>query len=100
MTSAAREVVNKTNNKNSGGGHRNYAQIRTAQMGRAVSINATRAAQMYGGGSINNTQTQPNFYSPFLTPSSFQVPNTRKEVYLWANWWRTNDPKVAAGINF
>ena len=103
MTNAAREVINKTNNNLIGANRntkRNWAQIRTARMDRSVSPNATRIAQMYGGGNINNTTTQPNFYSPFLTPSSFQIPNTRKEVYLWANWWRTNDPKVAAGINF
>ena len=103
MTNAAREVINKTNNNQIGATRntkRNWAQIRTARMDRSISLNTTRISQMYGGGNINNTTTQPNFYSPFLTPSSFQIPNTRKEVYLWANWWRTNDPKVAAGINF
>lgn len=50
--------------------------------------------------SINTVTTSPNFYSPFLTPSSFQIPNARREVYLWANWWNNNEPKVAAAINF
>jgi very-short-patch-repair endonuclease len=50
--------------------------------------------------SINSVTTSPNFYSPFLTPSSFQIPNARREVYLWANWWRNNEPKVAAAMNF
>ena len=50
--------------------------------------------------SINTVTTSPNFYSPFLTPSSFQIPNARREVYLWANWWRNNEPKVAAAMNF
>ena len=50
--------------------------------------------------SVSTVTTAPNFYSPFLTPSSFQIPNARREVYLWANWWKNNEPKVAAGINF
>ena len=50
--------------------------------------------------SINTVTTAPNFYSPFLTPSSFQIPNARREVYLWANWWRNNEPKVSAAISF
>jgi len=50
--------------------------------------------------SVNTITTAPNFYSPFLTPSSFQIPNARREVYLWANWWRNNEPKVAAAVNF
>ena len=48
----------------------------------------------------NTVTTAPNFYSPFLTPSSFQIPNARREVYLWANWWRNNEPKISAAINF
>ena len=50
--------------------------------------------------SNNTITTAPNFYSPFLTPSSFQIPNARREIYLWANWWRGNEPKVASAINF
>jgi hypothetical protein len=49
---------------------------------------------------MNTVTTSPNFYSPFLTPSSFQIPNARREVYLWANWWRNNEPKIAAAVNF
>lgn len=100
MTEAASGIISKTqtirtgNNSNAKG---NIAQIRTA---RGIGPSGGRYAQMYGGGAMNNTTTQPGFYSPFLTPSSFQIPNTRKEIYLWANWWRNNEPKVAAGINF
>lgn len=102
MTSLANEAIQKSSegrNNPNGGGKKNWAEIRTARWDRSVSPNMSKYAQM-GGGMINNTTTQPNFYSPFLTPSSFQIPNTRKEVYLWANWWRNNEPKVAAGINF
>lgn len=103
MFTTAREVINKpvTKNSNSINSGRRWAEIRTAKGDRSVSPNMNRISQMYGGGGItNNTVTQPGFYSPFLTPTSFQIPNTRKEIYLWANWWRNNEPKVAAGINF
>jgi len=78
---------------------RNYASSRIGlSMGTSVTTNMNRYAQMSGG--LNTMTTAPNFYSPFLTPSSFQIPNARREVYLWANWWRNNEPKVAAAINF
>ena len=70
---------------------RNYANSRI-NPGLGPSV---RTAQ-----SINTITTAPNFYSPFLTPSSFQIPNARREVYLWANWWRNNEPKVSSAINF
>ena len=71
-----------------------YSRI-TSGLGPSVN---SKTAQMSGG---NNTMTTaPNFYSPFLTPTSFQIPNARREVYLWANWWRNNEPKIAAAINF
>ena len=70
---------------------RNYASSR---IGLGLGPGVTRTA------SINTVTTAPNFYSPFLTPSSFQIPNARREVYLWANWWRNNEPKIAAAINF
>ena len=74
---------------------RQYANSRISNgMGPSVS----RSANMGGG---NNTMTTaPSFYSPFLTPTSFSIPNARREVYLWANWWVNNEPKVAAAINF
>jgi len=70
---------------------RNYANSR---VGSSVGPTAKRTA------SLNNVTTAPNFYSPFLTSSAFQIPNARREVYLWANWWRNNEPKVAAAMNF
>ena len=70
---------------------RNYAQSR---------INSGLGPSVRQASSINTITTSPNFYSPFLTPSSFQIQNARREVYLWANWWRNNEPKVAAAINF
>ena len=71
-----------------------YSRITT---GLGPSVNS-KTSQISGG---NNTMTTaPNFYSPFLTPTSFQIPNARREVYLWANWWRNNEPKIAAAINF
>ena len=66
-----------------------------SRIGLGMGPSVTRTAQSTG-----NITTAPNFYSPFLTPSSFQIPNARREVYLWANWWRNNEPKVSAAINF
>ncbi len=99
MSSAAQEVVGKTQARSADAAEagRRWAQIRTT---KSISPNGGRYAQLSSSGYLNNTVTQPNFYSPFLTPSSFQIPSTRKEIYLWANWWRNNEPKVAAGINF
>ena len=76
----------------------NYANSRVTVTGSNVSPNLSKVAQM--GGGTNTMTTSPNFYSPFLTPSSFQIPNARREVYLWANWWKNNEPKISAAINF
>jgi very-short-patch-repair endonuclease len=62
----------------------------------SLSVLAQQANPNIGG----NISTPPGFYSPFLTQSAFQIPNNRKEVYLWAAFFYDNDPKVAAGINF
>ncbi len=94
MSRAAQQITNRGVSGDSLS--KNWAEIRLA---KGVGASTPKTAQ-YSGGMANNSVTQPNFYSPFLTPSSFQVPNTRKEVYLWANWWRNNEPKVAAAINF
>mgnify|MGYP000013550138 CR=1 FL=1 len=72
--------------------NKNYGSSRVSQ---GVGPSITRTAQSTG-----NITTAPNFYSPFLTPSAFQIPNARREVYLWANWWKNNEPKVSAAINF
>jgi len=95
LTSAAQEVMSVSRPQLNKKTSRAYPEIRFAKTGNVVSSNTTKLAQMSG-----NTTTQPNYYSPFLTPSSFQIPNTRKEIYLWANWWYNNEPKVAAAINF
>lgn len=97
MTKAAKEIISKTQPVNPRNNTHNWAQVRTA---KGFGASASKYAQYGGGGLVNNTTTQPSFYSPFLTPSSFQIPNTRKEIYLWANWWRNNEPKVAAALNF
>lgn len=108
MTDAARKVVGKTQSGNSSmkESGRQWAELRLAKSigasnrGYGTMPSFEKFGQMSTGGMLNNTTTQPNFYSPFLTPSSFQIPNTRKEIYLWSNWWRLNEPKVAAGIDF
>jgi very-short-patch-repair endonuclease len=76
------------------------SRFASARVTPGVGANAprgmSRAAQMQG----SNITTAPNFYSPFLTPTAYQIPNARREVYLWSNWWRNNEPKIAAAINF
>src|SRR4051812_76307 len=70
---------------------KNYAGIRTTRSDSLV-----RRGQFNG----NTNVTAPGFYTPFTTASSFQIPNNRKEIYIWADWWVKNEPKVAAGIEF
>ena len=90
IRTAATQVSGSTNTT-SAESKQAYASSR---IGLGLGPGVTRSA------SINTVTTAPNFYSPFLTPSSFQIPNARREVYLWANWWKNNEPKVSAAINF
>ena len=83
---------------------RRYAQTQVAHFSQSMpdTIAGIRGLQSHNirlGQSSTNI-TAPNFYTPFTTPSAFQVPNNRKEVYLWAQWWFDNEPVVAAGIEF
>ena len=91
IRTSAHEVTGESLNGSGGEPSRNYAQSR---------INPGLGPSVRTASSINSIVTSPNFYSPFLTPSSFQIPNARREVYLWANWWRNNEPKVSAAIHF
>lgn len=76
---------------------RRYALARTVNL----TGNSTNTTKMIRQAQLNNTNvTAPNFYTPFTTPSAFQIPNNRKEIYLWAQWWVDNEPKVAAAIAF
>jgi len=68
-------------------------------MGRTDGTVTRRLGQFSGGGQ-NTSLGPPSFYAPWLTASSWQIPNNRKEIYLWAQWWVDNEPKVAAGIEF
>jgi len=72
------------------------ARTKTVRSDGSVTRNFQRHAQL----TSNTNISAPNFYVPWLTPSSWQIPNNRKEVYLWAQWWVDNEPKVAAGIEF
>lgn len=91
IRTSAHEVTGESLNGSNNDSSRNYAQSR---------LNPGLGPNVRTANSINTITTAPNFYSPFLTPSSFQIPNARREVYLWANWWRNNEPKVAAAISF
>jgi very-short-patch-repair endonuclease len=76
--------------------HSSYATTRRTHSSIGTGRELMRTASM--GGGVNTTA--PSFYTPFTTPSASQIPNNRKEVYLWAQWWYDNEPKVAAGIDF
>jgi len=93
QTVSGERVIGATTKRDTGQQH--VASRITSGIGASVH-KGVREAQV----SPNSITTAPNFYSPFLTPRAYQVPNARKEVYLWANWWRNNEPKVAAAINF
>ena len=59
---------------------RNYANSRiTTGVGTSASNNSQRMANMNG---TSNITTNPNFYSPFLTATSFQIPNAQ-EKYIY-----------------
>lgn len=60
---------------------------------------ATRQAQgLFDATNVNTTA--PNFYSPFTSKMAWEIPNVRKEVYLWSQYFVEREPKVAAGIDF
>lgn len=43
---------------------------------------------------------QPKFYSPLHTPSNWQIPQKRQEVYVWCRFFGTMEPKVAAALDY
>jgi very-short-patch-repair endonuclease len=101
LNTAIKTAVAKATGENIVGAirsQREYALIKTAQFSGTsnVSQRMIRTSQYNG----NTNVTSPNFYTPFTTPSAFQIPNNRKEIYLWAQWWFDNEPKVAAAIEF
>lgn len=99
INSVIKQTTAKITGEKIDGANWNYPtrNIRTASFSPTPSVDRSiRLSQ-----SMSNTNTTaPNFYTPFTTPSAFQIPNNRKEVYLWAQWWMDNEPKVAAGIEF
>lgn len=62
-----------------------------------VSVPIAKNAQSVGSGIV---MTQPQFFSPLHTPQTWQVASRRKEIYQWSRFYYTNDPKVAAGVDF
>jgi very-short-patch-repair endonuclease len=56
----------------------------------------SRLAQSNG----NIITTPPGFYSPYHTPSAWQIPTNRREVYAWCSYFYENEPIVATGIDF
>ena len=72
--------------------YRNYAPIATSntQMGNGN-------ARFAGNGIIYG---QPQFFSPVHTPINWQIPSKRLEEYQWARFFYSNEPKVAAALDF
>lgn len=66
---------------------------------RSVNIPITKNAQ-YAGTGANVIWTQPMFFSPLHTPQNWQIANRRREIMQWARFYYTNEPKVAAGVDF
>lgn len=96
---AARQALGiktKTKQPTTSDSSERLASIRTGRTDGTV----TRRLGQFSGGGQNTTLGAPSFYAPWLTASSWQIPNNRKEIYLWAQWWVDNEPKVAAGIEF
>ncbi len=56
------------------------------------------AGPVLGGGSV--VSAPPKFYSPLHTPSNWQIPQKRQEVYVWCRFFATMEPKVAAALDF
>ena len=80
-------------------GAREHPTIRSARSSSDVKRDI-RARYAFVNGGQNTITTAPNFYTPFTTPSSFQIPTNRIEEYLWAQWFFDNEPAVAASIEF
>lgn len=70
---------------------------------RSYSDNSARrmaSGVRYGQNLENSITTASGFYSPFLTVQAQQTPNSRQMEYTYAQWWYTNEPRVAAAIDF
>lgn len=93
---AARQALGVKTKPTTSDSSERLASIRTGRTDGTV----TRRMGQFSGGGQNTTLGAPSFYAPWLTASSWQIPNNRKEIYLWAQWWVDNEPKVAAGIEF
>ncbi len=59
----------------------------------------TKNAQ-YAGTGATVAITQPMFFSPLHTPQNWQIASRRREIYQWARFYYSNEPKVAAGVDF
>lgn len=106
ITAAAREALGKkstrtasSTNSTSSATSQEHVPLPGVRTGRMDGTVTRRMGQFSGGGS-NTSLGPPSFYAPWLTASSWQIPNNRKEIYLWAQWWVDNEPKVAAGVEF
>lgn len=90
-------------------GNLDYAleRIRSASMVRNGDGLPARIAPATGrsGGMVKTAQSQviysqPQFFSPMHTNMNWQIPQKRRDVYLWCRHFAENEPKVAAALTF
>mgnify|MGYP007100182178 CR=1 FL=1 len=75
----------------------------TVDWWRPATITGTRVGIedfLIGFGSGGIMAAQPKFYSPLHTPSNWQIPQKRQEVYVWCRFFGTMEPKVAAALDY
>jgi len=68
------------------------ATVNTGEWGNGRGINKYANSNVIYG--------QPQFFSPVHTPINWQIPSKRLEVYQWSRFFYSNEPKVAAAIDF
>jgi very-short-patch-repair endonuclease len=80
--------------------HDKYPMTRTAHISGSTRSTENSMRRIQAQAMNNISQTASDMYSPFLTHSQIQIPNNRHEIYLWAQFWLDNEPKIAAGMSF
>lgn len=81
----------------------NRERIVAGAGGMTASIVSTAYSSVGDGGLAGNSSiinAPPRFYSPLHTPSNWQIPQKRQEVYVWCRFFSTMEPKVAAALDF
>ncbi len=69
---------------------------------RPIVKTAAGQGAMIGGayGTSQTMYTSPSFYSPIHTPTNWQIPTKRREVYMWARFFGNNNPTIKGALRF